>query len=437
MITSAARRRMNALGDRARRARLRIALRSAGLFYNPPMTTTITTDRLLALIEEELPDLIALRHDLHAHPELGYEEHRTSEVIQRELEAAGIDFARNLAGGTGVMGHLPAPGDSAIGLRADMDALPITEATGLDYSSTNPGVMHACGHDGHVTMLIGAARVLAKIAGGQNLPRPVTFVFQPAEEGGAGGRKMVEDGCLTGNVIGEPIEHMFGLHGWPQLEFGLVGTRTGPLLAAADFLDVTITGTGSHAAFPHLGHDPILAAGAFIQAAQQVAARNVDPLDAIVVSITQIHAGTTHNIIPDKVEMHGTVRILREETQEFAIRRLKEIGEGIGKAHGCEIEVEYSKGYPATLNSAEAVEIFNTVARTALGEERVVDVPQPFMGGEDFAFYCREVSSCFFLLGLRPPEAGEMPDLHQPTFNFNDDAIATGVELFCRLALRE
>jgi amidohydrolase len=408
-------------------------------------TTTIATDRLRALIAEELPDLIALRHDLHAHPELGYEEHRTSEVIQRELEAAGIDFARNLAGGTGVMGHLPAPGNGpesqsggrAIGLRADMDALPITEETGLDYCSTNPGVMHACGHDGHVTMLIGAARILARIADEQDLPRPVTFVFQPAEEGGAGGKKMVEDGCLTGNVIGEPIEHMFGLHGWPQLELGLVGTCCGPLLAAADFLDVTITGTGSHAAWPHLGHDPIVAAGTFIQAAQHVASRNVDPLDAIVVSLTQIHAGTTHNIIPDRVEMHGTVRILRQETQEFAIRRLKEIGEGIGRAHNCRIDVEYSKGYPVTLNSPEAVKIFNATARSALGEQRVVDVPRPFMGGEDFAFYCHEVPSCFFLLGLRPPEVEAVPELHQPTFNFNDDAIAMGVEMFCRLALRE
>jgi amidohydrolase len=409
------------------------------------MSTTIATDRLRALIAEELPDLIALRHDLHAHPELGYEEHRTSEVIQRELEAAGIDFARNLAGGTGVMGHLPASdiatgptsGGRAIGLRADMDALPIAEETDLNYRSTNPGVMHACGHDGHVTMLIGAARVLAKIADEHDLPRPVTFVFQPAEEGGAGGRKMVEDGCLTGNVIGEPIEHMFGLHGWPWLEVGIVGTRPGPLLAAADFLDVAVTGTGSHAAWPHQGRDPILASAAFIQAAQQVASRNVDPLDPIVVSITQIHAGTTHNIIPDRVEMHGTVRILRDETQEFAIRRLKEIGEGIGRAHGCKIEVAYTKGYPATVNSPEAVEIFNTVARAALGDERVVEVPDPFMGGEDFAFYCREVPSCFFILGLRPTEVESMPDLHQPTFNFNDEAIATGVEMFCRLALRE
>ncbi|MDY7107225.1 MAG: amidohydrolase [Planctomycetota bacterium] len=401
------------------------------------MSTTIATDRLRALIAEELPELIALRHDLHAHPELGYEEHRTSEVIQRELEGAGIDFARNLAGGTGVMGHLPAAGDITIGLRADMDALPITEENDLDYRSTNPGVMHACGHDGHVTMLVGAARLLAKIASEQDLPRPVTFVFQPAEEGGAGGRKMVEDGCLTGNVIGEPIEHMFGLHGWPWLPVGVVGTRSGPLLAAADFLDVTVTGTGSHAAWPHQGRDPILAAAAFIQAAQQVASRNVDPLDAIVVSITQVHAGTTHNIIPDRVEMHGTVRILSEETQGFAIRRLKEIGEGIGRAHDCKIEVEYSKGYPPTVNDPEAVAVFNATARAVLGEDRVVEVPDPFMGGEDFAFYCREVPSCFFLLGLRPAGAERMPDLHQPTFNFNDEAIATGVELFCRLALRE
>jgi amidohydrolase len=399
-------------------------------------TSPIGTKQLRDLIADELPDLVAIRRDLHRHPELLYEETRTCGVVQRELEAAGIDFATNLAGGTGVLGHLPGAAERAIALRADMDALPIEEATGLAYASETPGVMHACGHDGHTTMLIGAARVLSRIADETPLPRPVTFVFQPAEEGGAGGRRMVEDGCLTGNVIGPPVAEMFGLHGWPRLALGDVSTRPGPMLAAADIVEITVTGTGTHAAFPHLGTDAIVAASAIVTALQTIASRTADPLDAVVVSITQFNAGTTHNIIPQTVELAGTVRTLTPENQQLAVDRIRAIADGVSAAHGCRAEVRYEIGYPVVLNDAGAVDEFNRIATDAIGADRVPPLERPVMGGEDFAFYCHEVPSCFFALGLVPPGEETMPQLHQPTFDFNDDAIPLGVEMFCRLALR-
>ncbi len=413
------------------------ATRTTG--YDPGMATTTTpidTNRLRSIIAQELPSLVDIRRDLHAHPELGYEETRTSGVVQRELEAAGVDFARNLAGGTGVLGHLPGAAGRAIGLRADMDALPIVESTGLPYASTCAGRMHACGHDGHTTILIGAARVLARIADDHALPRPVTFLFQPAEEGGGGGKRMVEDGCLTGNVIGPPVERMFGLHGWPRFPLGVVGTRPGPLLAAADMFELVVRGVGGHAAFPHMGRDPVVAACATVGALQQIASRNTDPLDSVVVSATTIHAGTLHNIIPDEVRLSGTVRTLRDATRTATIERLNAIVRHTAEAHGCTADLEYIEGYPVTDNDPAAADFVRTVAIDAFGAERFVGVPAPFMGAEDFSFYCREVPSCFFVLGLLPPDRDAMADLHQAGFDFTDDAIATGVEMFCRLALR-
>lgn len=356
--------------------------------------------------------------------------------MQRELEAAGIDFARNLAGGTGVLGHLPGEAPRAIALRADMDALPITEQTGAPYASTSPGVMHACGHDGHTTMLIGAARVLARLAEESPLPRPVTFVFQPAEEGGAGGQKMVQDGCLDGSVIGPPVEMIFGLHGWTHLPLGVVSTRVGPMLAASDRFEIVVRGTGSHAAYPQISRDPIVAGAAIVQALQQIASRNVGPLDSVVVSVTQFHAGTTHNIIPAQASISGTLRTLLPETRSLASKRLIEITQHIARAHGCEADAIYIEGYPVTRNDAQAVAIFNTVARDMLGEANVPPLENPVMGGEDFSYYGEVVPACFFALGLIPKGKTVMPDLHQSNFDFNDDAVAIGVELFCRLALR-
>lgn len=399
------------------------------------MTVTADTTELARLIGDRLDALVAFRRDLHAHPELAYAEWRTSERVQERLAEAGIEFRSDLAGGTGILAHLPGEGDRSIGLRADMDALPIEEETDVAWCSTTPGCMHACGHDGHTTILLGTALVLAEIARHRPLPRPVHFCFQPAEEGGAGGRRMVEDGCLAGTILGPPVETMFGLHGWPRFPLGHVGSRPGPLLAAADMFEVSVRGVGSHAAMPHYGHDPIVATSAIVTALQSIVSRTVDPLDSAVVSVTAVHGGTTHNVLPDGVELKGTVRTLRSETKRLVRDRLQQVVERTADAHGCSAEVRYHDGYPVTRNDEGATATFFAAARAMVGEDRVITVPHPHMGGEDFSYYGQVVPACFFLLGLRGPEVDAMPDLHQPRFDFNDAAIPTGIELFCRLAL--
>ncbi|MCH8822689.1 MAG: amidohydrolase [Planctomycetes bacterium] len=401
------------------------------------MTTAISHEQIKSIIADELPELLAIRHDLHAHPELGYEERRTSEVVRRELTNVGIEFVSDLAGGTGILGHLPGEAEKAIALRADMDALPILEESDLAYRSTIDGVMHACGHDGHTTMLIGAARVLSKVAQQNKLPRPITFIFQPAEEGGAGGERMVKEGCLDGSLIGPPIENAFGLHGWPRLQLGQVATRPGVLLAAADSFELTIHGKGAHAAWPHGGHDPVLAAAEVVTALQSIVSRNIDPFESVVISVTQMEAGSAHNIIPGSAKISGTVRTLTPQMREFVQQRMQTVADGIAQAHRCSAELEYHDGYPPTVNDPDAVAIFRNVAMEAIGQDHVHEMEHPVMGGEDFAFYGQVVPACFFVLGLVPQGAESFPDLHQPTFNFNDDALALGIELFCRLALRD
>ncbi len=402
-------------------------------------SVSIDEAELREMIALELPGLIALRHDLHAHPEVRYQEMRTSGVVARELAAIGMAFKAGLGGGTGVLGHLPGGprgGAKAVALRADMDALPMTEETGAAYASRNPGVMHACGHDGHTAILIGAARVLAKLSGRGALPQPVTFVFQPAEEGGAGAKKMIEDGCLSGVHTDAPVERIFGLHGWPELPLNVVSTRAGALLAASDMIEITVTGRGGHAAFPHFARDPIVAGAAIVSALQSIASRNLDPMEPMVLSITQFHAGSANNVISEKAVLSGTLRTFTEETRAMAKGRLREIAEHGARAMGCEARVEITEGYPVTRNDAGMVERFTQVAREMMVEERVVPMVHPVTGSEDFSYYGQVVPSCFFLLGLLPAGCGRMPALHNPGFDFNDDAIATGVEMFCRLALR-
>ncbi len=391
------------------------------------------------LIASALGDLRGIRHDLHAHPELAYEEHRTAQVVRTELARLGIAHVSGLAGGTGVVAHLrattsdsgAAPGPArAIGLRADMDALPITERTGLAYASTAPGRMHACGHDGHTTILLGVARVLQQMP----RPHPVTLIFQPAEEGGAGAERLCSEGLLRGEIIGPPIGHVLGLHGWPDLPLGAIGTRPGPLLASTDEINIVIHGVQSHGAYPHYGRDPIVCAAHVITALQSVASRSVGPLDSVVVSLGQINGGTATNVIPDRVELAGTIRALTPGTRALARQRVHEIAEGVAGAMGCRAEVALHEGYPVTYNDPASTERFLALARGTLGDSRVVVTPHPTMGGEDFSYYAREVPGVFFFLGLRPQGAAHAPSLHQPDFDFNDDAMPTGIEMMVRAA---
>jgi amidohydrolase len=389
-----------------------------------------------ARIDAVLDEIVEIRHDLHAHPELGYEEVRTSKVIQDFLRTENIQYNSGLAKGTGVLAHIEGDAPSAVGLRADIDALPIKEENTFDWKSVHEGCMHACGHDGHTSILLGTAKVLSQIAKEQPLPNPVSFLFQPAEEGGGGGKQMVLDGCLDGSLLGPKIGMMFGLHGWPQLQLNHVATKTGPMLAADIGVSVTIHGKGGHAAFPYLCKDPIVCAANVVSSLQQLASRNTDPLDALVVSITQIHGGTTHNIIPEEVKLVGTMRYLEESTGTLAKQRFQEIVEGVAKAHGCRATINLQDGYPVTRNDKNAVDNFLEISRTTIPKERVVPFENPVMGGEDFSYYCQEVPSCFFALGLLPEGQKEMPALHQPRFDFNDDAIRTGIKMFCALALQ-
>ncbi len=394
---------------------------------------------LATKIAREIPDLTAIRRDLHAHPELAFEERRTSERVQAELKRLGIAFKAGLAKGTGVVAHLPATSGTrpAIALRADMDALPIVENTGRAYASNTPGVMHACGHDGHTTILLGAARILAATA---DRPNPVTFIFQPAEEGGGGGDLMCREGALAGEGkggLGAPVGSIYGLHGWPLLPLNHLASKPGPLLAATDDFEVFIRGTQAHGAYPHLGHDPIVAAANVVTALQTISSRNVAPTDAVVVSVGVIEGGTANNIIPERVRLVGTVRTLSPLVRKTAKIAFYRIIEATAQAHGCRAEIHWHDGYPATINDAAATGRFFTLARERFGTDRVAEVPHATMGGEDFSYYGQKVPACFFLLGLKPEGMEHIPQLHQAEFDFNDEAIGTGVEMMCRLALAE
>jgi amidohydrolase len=392
-----------------------------------------------AAIAREMPDLLAFRHDLHKHPELSFQEKRTGQVVQRELAKLGIRFKAGLGGGTGVVGFLPATvkgreKHGSIALRADMDALPIIEQTGVPYASIHPGVMHACGHDGHTAMLLGAAKVLCTM----ERPNNITLVFQPAEENEGGGKLMCQEGMLDGDKgagIGPGVARIYGMHGWPQLPLGQIASRPGPLMAAVDDFIVTIRGVQSHGAYPHLSRDPIVTTAHIITALQTIASRNVSPLDAVVVTVGQIEGGTANNIIPEGVRIIGTVRTLRDETKTIARERFHDIVTQTAAAHGCTASIDYHDGYPVTSNDKAEFAKVISLAREVVGERNAIHLDNPTMGGEDFSFYGRHVPSCFFFLGLRPVSAGDdYPSLHQPGFDFNDEAMPLGIEMFVRLA---
>ena len=399
------------------------------------------TTSLRDIIRREIPDITAIRRDLHAHPELAYQEKRTSRVVCEELTRLGVQFVSGMAGGTGVLAHIPATTDAgrkrgAVALRADMDALPIEEATGAPYTSTHPGVMHACGHDGHTANLLGVARVLSRL---ETRPNPVTLIFQPAEEGGAGGKRMCEDGAMNGSRLGggPRVARVFGLHGWPQYDLGDVGSRPGPLLAATDNFYFEIVGEQSHAAYPQLSRDPVVAASQVVVALQTVCSRNAAPTECIVVTVATIHGGVAHNVIPRSVMLTGTMRTLTPEMRKMGRERVCAIATGVAAAMGCEAKIRWEEGYPVTHNDPAMTERFFRVARQTVGASHVREVPTPTMGGEDFSYYGHHAPACFFILGVRPPGRQSYPSLHQPEYDFNDDALATGIELMCALAVDE
>lgn len=398
-----------------------------------------TADPIPELVAEILPRIRDLRRDLHRHPELMYREHRTGAVVQAALDALDVPYRAGLARGTGVVAHLPATvpperAGEAVALRADMDALPIDEATGAAHASEVPGVMHACGHDGHTAMLVGAAEVLSRL---DHRPRPVTFLFQPAEEGGAGALRMVEDGALGGDEaggLGPRVGRVYGLHGWPDLAVGHVATRPGPLLAACHRFDVVVHGRGGHAAHPERTVDPVVAAAHMVAAVQTVVSRTVGPHDAAVVTVASIVAGSAFNVVPDQARLVGTTRAFDDDVMRAVREGVERTMTGVAAGLGCRAEVAWDDGFPVTSNDPSLAETFFAVARAHLGEGRV-ELASPSTGSEDFAYYARQAPSCFFLLGLRPSGAATSPQLHQPDFDFNDDALATGIEALCRLAL--
>jgi hippurate hydrolase len=368
-------------------------------------------------------DITAWRRDLHAHPELLYEVHRTAASVAEKLKAFGCDEVVTGIGRTGVVGVIRGRkgGGRTIGLRADMDALPIEEATGLSYKSTVPGKMHACGHDGHTAMLLGAARYLAET---RNFDGTAVVIFQPAEEGGAGGKAMVEDGLMTRFNIDE----VYGMHNYPGMPVGSFGLRAGPIMAAADYLTIDIEGVGAHAARPHLGVDTVLVGAQIVNAMQSVVSRNVDPLKSAVVSITMFRAGNTDNVIPQTVQLRGTARSLEEGVRELLEKRLHMVVESTAAAYGAKAKLTYRRNYPVLVNHERETGFAAEVASEVAGAKHVDTALAPMMGAEDFSFMLNERPGAFIWVGN-----GNSAGLHHPEYNFNDDTIPYGTSYWVRL----
>ena len=406
--------------------------------YHPSMSglTAALKHRVKQLVSEETANAVNLRRDLHTHPEVCYEEVRTSARIRAELDQAGIEHVDGLAGGTGTIAFLAGAGAGAVGLRADIDGLPIVEENDCGWKSRTQGRMHACGHDGHTAILVGAARVLKRLSAETALPNSVRFLFQPAEEGGAGGRRMVEDGALAARPEGPAIRRIYGLHNFPGLALGSLSTRRGALFASSDRFEITVLGQAAHAAWPHHSRDPIVAASAIVLALQSIVAREVDPVDAGVVSTTMFHAGTATNQIGSSALLQGTTRALHESTRLHLERRLAEVAADVARAHRCEARTRYLRGYPVTRNDDGSVTEFQRIVRDELPAQEFVHMDVPVMGGEDFAFYAEQVPACFYLLGMEDGR-WRSAHLHQPTYDFNDAAIPHGIEAMVTLALAD
>ncbi len=364
------------------------------------------------------------RRHLHSRPELGFDVVETAAFVADKLAAFGCDEVVTGIGRTGVVGLIRGKlgQGRTIGLRADMDALPIGEITGKPYASTRTGKMHACGHDGHTAMLLGAASYLAET---RNFAGTVAVIFQPAEEGGGGGREMVKDGLM--DRFG--IENVFGMHNLPGLPVGNFATRQGPILAATAEFDIKVAGRGGHAAMPQRTLDPIVAASHLVTALQSIVGRNVDPLEAAVVSVTKFHAGDAHNIIPEQAELAGTVRTLKAETAKLAEERLRAVCDGIAATFGVSVDLDFRPNYPVTFNHAPETAFAGDVAAGIAGAALVDRDMPPLMAGEDFSYMLEARAGAFIFLGN-----GDSAGLHHPAYDFNDEAIPHGVSYWVRLA---
>jgi hippurate hydrolase len=370
------------------------------------------------------PEVTAWRRHLHENPELLFDVHQTASFVAGKLKKFGCDEVATGLGRTGVVGIIKGNGGegTTVGLRADMDALPITEATDKPYASKTPGKMHACGHDGHTAMLLGAAKYLAET---RNFSGSVAVIFQPAEEGGGGGNEMVKDGMMERFGISQ----VFGMHNMPGVPLGHFALRPGPLMAATAEFTITIDGRGGHAAMPHTTIDPIVIGSQLVSGLQSIASRSNDPVDALVVSVTKFHAGDAYNVIPNRAELAGTVRTLKGEVNELAEKRMREICDGVAAAFGAKINVKYDSNYPVTFNHAEETVFASGIAREIAGEKNVVDDTPPVMGGEDFSYMLQARPGAFIFIGN-----GDTAGLHNPGYDFNDEVIPHGISYWVRLA---
>jgi len=372
------------------------------------------------------PDIRAWRRNIHEHPELLYDVHRTAAFVAERLREFGCDEVATGLGRTGVVGVIKGRrtggnGDvRVIGLRADMDALPIEEATSLPYASKTPGKMHACGHDGHTAMLLGAARYLSET---RNFAGNAVVIFQPAEEGGAGAAAMIKDGLL--DRFG--IEQVYGMHNGPGIPIGSFAIRPGPIMASTDAVDIRIEGRGGHAARPHTAIDSVMVGAQLVVALQSIVSRSVDPLESAVVSMCEFHAGNARNVIPQTAELKGTVRTLTPEVRELVEQRLREVVDGVARMTGAKIDLKFERGYPVVVNHAAQTDIAIRIARQVAGEGNVHEMP-PLMGGEDFAYMLEQRPGAFIFCGN-----GDGAGLHHPAYDFNDEAIVHGTSYWIKL----
>ena len=375
-------------------------------------------------IERFQPDMQAWRRDIHAHPETAFEEHRTAQLVADKLREFGLEVETGIAG-TGVVGTLTrGRGNRAIGLRADLDALPIVEQNTFDHVSKHPGRMHACGHDGHTTMLLGAARYLAEAG---DFEGTVNFIFQPAEENEGGGRAMIEAGLFDKY----PVESVFGMHNIPGMAVGTFAIRPGPMMAAFDIFRLTVTGRGGHAAMPQFAIDPILIGAKIIEAFQSIVSRSVDPQDAAVISVTQFHGGDAYNVIPDAVEIHGCTRCFSPKVQAMMEQKMRTQAEQICAAFGASATFYYEKRYPPTVNAQAETEMAAKAAASVVGAERVNLNPKPAMGSEDFAYMLQAKPGSYIWIGNGDGEGSCM--VHNPSYDFNDAILPIGASYWVKL----